>query len=143
MEAAMWRDMNMSMNGMAPSWTPIDAALVFAMWTAMMAAMMLPGAGADGRRLRRPSTGGGASAARPMCRPPIFLLGYLAVWAGFSVVATALQWLLQTSGLLTTMMQSASLSIGPPRCSSPPASTSSARSRSDASPIAARPTASS
>ena len=29
MEAAMWRDMNMSMNGMAPSWTLIDALLVF------------------------------------------------------------------------------------------------------------------
>ena len=38
----------------------------------------------------------------------VFLLGYLAVWAGFSVVATALQCLLQKTGLLTTMMQSAS-----------------------------------
>src|SRR6476660_4118851 len=27
MEAAMWRDMNMSMNGMEPSWTPVDAAV--------------------------------------------------------------------------------------------------------------------
>ena len=44
MEAAMWRDMNMSMNGMEPSWTPIDALLVFVMWSAMMAAMMVPGA---------------------------------------------------------------------------------------------------
>ena len=38
----------------------------------------------------------------------VFLLGYLIAWAGFSVIATALQWLLQTTGLLTTMMQSAS-----------------------------------
>ena len=44
MEAAMWRDMNMSMNGMEPSWTPLDALLLFVMWSAMMAAMMVPGA---------------------------------------------------------------------------------------------------
>ena len=44
MEAAMWRDMDMCMNGMEPSWTPIDALLMFVMWSAMMAAMMVPGA---------------------------------------------------------------------------------------------------
>jgi predicted metal-binding membrane protein len=44
MEAAMWRDMNMSMNGMDPSWRAIDAAFVFVMWSVMMAAMMVPGA---------------------------------------------------------------------------------------------------
>ena len=44
MEAAMWRDMNMSMNGMAPSWGPIDVVMLFVMWSAMMAAMMIPGA---------------------------------------------------------------------------------------------------
>ena len=43
MEAAMQRDMNMSMNGMEASWTLPDAALVLGMWAAMMAAMMLPG----------------------------------------------------------------------------------------------------
>jgi hypothetical protein len=36
MEAAMWRDMNMSMNGMDPSWTAIDALLILVMWSAMM-----------------------------------------------------------------------------------------------------------
>jgi predicted metal-binding membrane protein len=39
----------------------------------------------------------------------IFLAGYLAVWAAFSALAVILQWALQMSGLLTTMMQSASL----------------------------------
>jgi len=107
MEAAMQRDMNMSLNGMAPSWTLVDAALVWAMWTAMMAAMMLPGAGpmiaafaAINRRRR--------ARAAPYVPTSIFLLGYLAVWAGFSVAATALQFLLQKTALLTTMMQSAS-----------------------------------
>jgi predicted metal-binding membrane protein len=107
MEAAMWRDMNMSMNGMAPSWNAIDAVMLFVMWSAMMAAMMIPGASPmitafatiNHRRQAR---------AVPYVPTGAFLLGYLIVWAGFSVIATALQWLLQTLGLLTTMMQSSS-----------------------------------
>jgi predicted metal-binding membrane protein len=107
MEAAMWRDMNMSMNGMEPSWTPVDAVLIFAMWTAMMAAMMLPGtvamiaAFATINRRRR-------ARGAPYVRTAIFVAGYLVVWAAFSLAATAAQWALQRTGLLTTMMQSAS-----------------------------------
>ena len=107
MEAAMWRDMNMSMNGMEPSWTATDAALLFVMWSAMMAAMMVPGASpmvaafATINRRRR-------QRGAPHVPTAVFLLGYLFAWAGFSVIATALQWALQATGLLTTMMQSAS-----------------------------------
>ncbi len=107
MEAAMWRDMNMSMNGMEPSWTPLDAVLMLAMWTAMMAAMMLPGTGpmiAAFATINRRRRARGAPSVRTM----IFLAGYLVVWAAFSLAATALQWALQRTGLLTTMMQSAS-----------------------------------
>ena len=49
-----------------------------------------------------------ARAQRAHVSTAVFLLGYLLAWAGFSLVATGLQWLLQTIGLLTTMMQSAS-----------------------------------
>jgi predicted metal-binding membrane protein len=107
MEAAMWRDMNMSMNGMEPSWNAIDVVMLFVMWSAMMAAMMIPGASpmitafATINRRRR-------SRAAPYVPTAAFLLGYLIVWAGFSVIATALQWLLQAMGLLTAMMQSSS-----------------------------------
>jgi predicted metal-binding membrane protein len=107
MEAAMWRDMNMSMNGMDPSWTALDAALLFVMWSAMMAAMMVPGASpmvaafATINRRRR-------ARSAPYVPTAVFLLGYLIVWSVFSLLATALQWLLQAAGLLTTMMQSAS-----------------------------------
>jgi len=107
MEAAMWRDMNMSMNGMEPSWTVVDAVLLFVMWSAMMAAMMVPGASpmvtafATINRRRR-------ERAAPHVPTAVFLAGYLVAWAGFSILATALQWLLQLAGLLTTMMQSAS-----------------------------------
>lgn len=108
MEAAMWRDMNMSMNGMEPAWTPLDALLLLLMWSSMMAAMMVPGASpmvtafATINRRRR-------ARCAPNVSTPVFLLGYLLAWVGFSLVATGLQWLLQTIGLLTTMMQSASL----------------------------------
>jgi predicted metal-binding membrane protein len=108
MEAAMWRDMNMSMNGMEPAWTPLDALLLLLMWSSMMAAMMVPGASpmvtafATINRRRR-------ERSAPHVSTPVFLLGYLLAWVGFSLVATGLQWLLQTLGLLTTMMQSASL----------------------------------
>jgi predicted metal-binding membrane protein len=107
MDAAMWRDMNMSMNGMEPSWTPADVVLLFAMWSAMMAAMMLPGAApmvtafATINRRRR-------ERSAPYVPTAIFLSGYVIAWAGFSLIATALQWLLQKTELLTTMMQSAS-----------------------------------
>jgi predicted metal-binding membrane protein len=107
MEAAMWRDMNMSMNGMEASWTPADAGLMFVMWSAMMAAMMLPGtapmvsAFATINRRRR-------ERAAPHVPTGIFISGYVAAWAGFSVLATALQWLLQKTELVTTMMQSGS-----------------------------------
>jgi predicted metal-binding membrane protein len=98
----------MSMNGMEPAWTPLDALLLVLMWSSMMAAMMVPGASpmvtafATINRRRR-------ERSAPHVSTPVFLLGYLLAWVGFSLVATGLQWLLQTIGLLTTMMQSASL----------------------------------
>ena len=107
MEAAMWRDMSMSINGMEPSWTPVDALVMFAMWSAMMAAMMVPGtspmitAFATINRRRR-------ERCAPYVPTAVFLLGYLIAWTGFSVLATTLQCLLQMAGLLTTMMQSTS-----------------------------------
>ena len=87
MEAAMWRDMNMSMNGMEPPWTPVDALMVFVMWSAMMAAMMVPGASpmiaafATINRRRR-------DRSAPYVPTSVFLLGYLIVWIGFSFLAT-------------------------------------------------------
>jgi predicted metal-binding membrane protein len=107
MEAAMWRDMNMSMNGMDRSWTSVDAALILAMWSAMMAAMMVPGASpmitafATINRRRRERSASYVPTA-------VFLIGYLVSWTGFSIMATTLQCLLQMTGLLTTMMQSSS-----------------------------------
>lgn len=108
METAMWRDMNMSMNGMAASWTALDIVLMFGMWSAMMAAMMVPGSapvvGAFATINRRRRERGALYVPTA-----IFLSGYLAVWMMFSALAVFLQWALQAGGLLTTMMQSGSL----------------------------------
>lgn len=107
MDAAMWRDMDMSMNAMKPSWTLVTAVLLFLTWAVMMAAMMLPGtspmiqAFATINRRRRERT-------EPYVPTVLFVAGYLVVWSVFAALATALQWLLQTTGLVTTMMQSAS-----------------------------------
>jgi predicted metal-binding membrane protein len=107
MEAEMWRKMNMSMNDMKPSWAPLDALLVFAMWAAMMAAMMVPGTapmiGAFATINRRRRARGA-----PHVPTAIFLAGYLLVWTAFSLLATAAQWALQATGLLTTMGEAAS-----------------------------------
>jgi len=106
-DAKMWREMNMSMNDMAPSWAPLDALLVFAMWTAMMAAMMLPGTApmtAAFAAINRRRRARGA----PHVATAVFVAGYLVVWTGVSIAATALQWLLQSFGLITTMAESSS-----------------------------------
>lgn len=66
-------------------------ALLFLMWTVMMVAMMLPSASplilmfATVNRKQR-------DAGRPYVATSIFALGYLAAWAGFSLVAVILQW---------------------------------------------------
>ncbi len=88
----------MDMTGGGPlPWSVGHAAVVFAMWWGMMVAMMLPSASpmillftAVNRRQRD-------RAGVPVA---IFTLGYLAVWGGFSLAATGLQWGLTHIGLL-------------------------------------------
>ena len=126
MEAAMWRDMNMSMNGMEPSWTPLDALLVFIMWSAMMAAMMLPGAkpmvaafATINRRRRERSA--------PYVPTAIFLAGYLVAWAGFSATRDRAAMAAAEDRAAHHHDAVGVVSISRPRCSSPPGSISSAR----------------
>lgn len=107
MGAAPPRGMVMSMNGVRPAWLLVEAALTFLMWTAMMAAMMLPGAApmiaafaAINRRRK--------ARAAPSVSTAVFLTGYLAAWAGFALLAVVGQYAFQAAGLLTTAIQSAS-----------------------------------
>jgi predicted metal-binding membrane protein len=110
MDAAMMRDMAMPMNDMEAAWSPVDAALIFLMWTVMMAAMMVPAAApmtaafATINRRRR-------QRAAPYVPTAVFLCGYVLAWSGFALAATALQWVLQRAGFVTTMMESASAAL--------------------------------
>lgn len=85
---------------MTPAWSLTQAALMVLMWAVMMAAMMLPSAipmvmAYD--RMDRGSTGEGSGST------PLFVAGYIAMWAAFAVGATTLQWWLHTMTLVNGM----------------------------------------
>lgn len=91
----------------AAAWTPQAFALIFAMWTIMMVAMMVPSAAPmlltfaavnRGRRQR----------AAPYVSTSVFLAGYLIVWTSFSAIATLVQWALQQTDLVAATLVSAS-----------------------------------
>ena len=108
---AMARDMYGPMTGasawmMTTNWDLPHLLLLWAMWTVMMTGMMLPSAsplvllyGAAARR-----------SGRETARRDVYALaaGYLIVWAGFSLVATALQRGLAVLMLSSPMMESTS-----------------------------------
>jgi len=88
-------------------WSPATLPPLFLMWSVMMVAMMLPSATpmivmfADVNRRRREQE-------RPFVPAGIFMLGYLAVWTGFSALAAVAQWSLHGLALLSPMMVSTS-----------------------------------
>jgi predicted metal-binding membrane protein len=87
-------EMRMDMGGgevmlMRPDWTPGYAALNLCMWVVMMVAMMLPGA---------------APALLGRVKAIPFAAGYLAIWTGFSVVATLAEYALDSRGVTSEAM---------------------------------------
>lgn len=97
---------------MAPTaWTLGYAAIIFTMWWAMMAAMMLPSAAPILLLFARVNRKEKA-AGRPFIPTGIFAAGYLVAWGGFSLLATCLQWELQRLGLLSPMMTTTSYRLG-------------------------------
>ena len=93
------------------AWSAEYAGLMFAMWWAMMAAMMLPGAASVLLLFARINRNQKAS-SRPFIPTGIFAAGYLVAWGGFSAAATALQWKLEQLGLLSPMMATTSYWLG-------------------------------
>jgi predicted metal-binding membrane protein len=94
----------------AAEWTPGHALLMLVMWIVMMAAMMLPSAAPMillYATIVRKRHAGGARVATP----GIFALGYLAVWALFSVLAVVLQFGLEKAALLSPMMETTSVML--------------------------------
>ncbi|MBV9490432.1 MAG: DUF2182 domain-containing protein [Verrucomicrobia bacterium] len=92
------------------NWTAWDLVLVCLMWAVMMVAMMVPAASpvillfAEINRRRSPGQSAYVATGR-------FLLGYLTVWVGFSVIATLAQWGLLTAALISPMMESTSKAL--------------------------------
>jgi predicted metal-binding membrane protein len=106
---AMARDMYGPMTGasawmMTDHWDPPHLGLLFVMWVAMMAGMMLPSVASAVLRVahseRRNAAGGRAARAALA-----FTGGYVAVWTGFSLVATIAQRLLDHAQILSPMME--------------------------------------
>jgi predicted metal-binding membrane protein len=89
---------------MQPAQPGIELLVLFAMWAAMMVAMMAPSAAplvlkfAHANRRKGASRVAGAAGS--------LLVGYLLAWVGFSVPAALLQWALHGAGLLSHMMES-------------------------------------
>jgi predicted metal-binding membrane protein len=93
------------------TWTATEFGLRLAMWAVMMVAMMVPTA--------TPMTLVYAAVARkaarehhPVAPTFVFIGGYLAIWALFSVAATAAQRSLEQLALLSPTMVSASPVLG-------------------------------
>ena len=92
-------------------WTGLDFLLMFLMWAVMMVAMMVPGAAPmillfaaiHRKQQERGQTFAPVSA---------FAAGYVAVWSGFSLAATLLQWGLEQAALLSPMMVGTSPTLG-------------------------------
>ena len=111
----MARDMYGPMTGasawmMTPHWDAPHLLLLWAMWAVMMIAMMLPSA-APMVLLAGGAAGQEDERARAR-RTYLLALGYVAVWAVFSVGATALQWTLARLLVLTPMMEPSSRTAG-------------------------------
>jgi predicted metal-binding membrane protein len=100
----------MTMPMMRAEWSPAYFAVMVAMWAVMMAAMMLPSAApmilfhATISRRRQEQNG-------TLAATGLFVLGYVAVWAGFSLAASTLQWALASAVLLSPMMEITSKTV--------------------------------
>jgi predicted metal-binding membrane protein len=94
---------------MTSSWTSSDVALMWTMWAVMMAGMMLPSA--------TPMIVAYATTAKSDVdghrgSTPWFVAGYLAAWSGFAALATAAQWALHDSALVSAMGATTSARVG-------------------------------
>jgi predicted metal-binding membrane protein len=106
----MARDMYGPMSGaaawmMTDNWDAPHLALLFAMWSVMMAGMMLPSA-APALLLYASVIRKSPEADRTTAHVYAFAAGYLVVWTAFSLGATVLQRLLAKLLLLSPMMES-------------------------------------
>jgi len=100
--ASMDDPIAMLMMPMAGDWNLIAATAVFAMWSIMMAAMMLPAALPVLDAYRRVL--GNKKLGATQGGVVYFAAGHLLIWIGFAAVATFAQWRLVGSNDLKPMM---------------------------------------
>jgi predicted metal-binding membrane protein len=125
----LWLAADMSMGGMemrgfrmvpaglgimapaAAPWSGVEFALVFVMWAVMMVGMMAPSAAPMillyARAGRQQQISG-----KPFAATGWFAAGYFLAWAGFSLAATLVQWLLERAALLDARMASSNVLLG-------------------------------
>jgi len=104
-------DMGMMMSASFTPWAVSDFVFMFFMWAIMMVGMMTPSAAPMiliyARVGRQAEVQG-----KPFASAGWFASGYLAAWAGFSIIATLAQWGLERATLVTPMMASATPLFG-------------------------------
>jgi predicted metal-binding membrane protein len=114
MDMSGYRMVPAGMGMMAPAatpWSAVEFAFVFVMWAVMMVGMMAPSAAPmllmyarAGRQSK--------SAGKPLAATGWFATGYFLAWAGFSLAATLVQWVLDRVALLDERMASANMMLG-------------------------------
>ncbi|RUV74684.1 MAG: DUF2182 domain-containing protein [Mesorhizobium sp.] len=103
--------MDMSATAMAAeprAWGPAIWTLMIAMWWVMMVAMMSPSAAPTillYARVHRHALAQGQIQDK-LAPTGVFMAGYLLVWLGFAVAATALHWLLEREAFVSATMMS-------------------------------------
>ena len=102
------------MGMMAPAaapWSAVEFAFVFVMWAVMMVGMMAPSAAPMILMYARVGRQG-KIAGKPLAATGWFAAGYFLAWAGFSLAATLVQWVLEREALLDARMASANILLG-------------------------------
>jgi predicted metal-binding membrane protein len=113
MDMTGFRTIPSGMGLMMPAQTPwraMEFAFVFVMWTVMMIGMMTPSAAP--MILMYARVGRQTEARTPLAATAWFGAGYFLVWAGFSLLATLVQWALEQVALLDSAMASTSNVVG-------------------------------
>jgi len=99
---------------MAPAaapWSAVEFSLVLVMWAVMMVGMMAPSAAPMILLYARVGRQGTA-AGKPFAATGWFAAGYFLAWAGFSLAATLIQWVLDREALLDARMTGANKLLG-------------------------------
>jgi predicted metal-binding membrane protein len=115
-----WLATGFDMSGMmSPDyvpWSPAYFTFMLVMWIVMMIGMMTPSVAPTillyAALVRQTMARQDATRGNVFAPPGWFLAGYLLAWAAFSLLATLLQWWLESRALITPMMAGTSDLLG-------------------------------